>query len=240
MAILFLCFEPEGFIDEERQIGAMIADHDASLLGWVMKLSKFLATAGLALAVALPATAEAAVVVNISQVGSNVSAVLNGSVNLTGLQAGALYTDVQQIRATPFFFGTDNSIVQAFTGFTGPASAGAGTSLTTASLFSGSTFALAGGFANLGAAIFLDPNYVSGSALASSLTYTGASFASLGLTEGQYIYTSRNDSITFNVGAAAQAVPEPATWAMMLVGFGGIGFAMRRQQRKTQATVRFA
>ena len=27
-------------------------------------------------------------------------------------------------------------------------------------------------------------------------------------------------------------VPEPASWAMMLAGFAGIGFAMRRQQRK--------
>jgi len=31
-------------------------------------------------------------------------------------------------------------------------------------------------------------------------------------------------------------VPEPATWAMMLVGFGGIGFAMRRRS-KVRATV---
>lgn len=30
---------------------------------------------------------------------------------------------------------------------------------------------------------------------------------------------------------AAGAVPEPATWAMMLLGFGGIGFAMRRQRK---------
>jgi hypothetical protein len=29
------------------------------------------------------------------------------------------------------------------------------------------------------------------------------------------------------------AVPEPATWAMMLLGFGGIGAAMRRSPRKT-------
>ena len=27
------------------------------------------------------------------------------------------------------------------------------------------------------------------------------------------------------------AVPEPATWAMMLVGFGAVGFAMRRRKR---------
>ncbi|MDE2403606.1 MAG: PEP-CTERM sorting domain-containing protein [Sphingomonadales bacterium] len=34
------------------------------------------------------------------------------------------------------------------------------------------------------------------------------------------------------------SVPEPATWAMMLVGFGAVGFAMRRRQE--QAKVRFA
>ena len=28
------------------------------------------------------------------------------------------------------------------------------------------------------------------------------------------------------------AVPEPATWAMMLLGFGGIGMAMRRRRKK--------
>ena len=33
-------------------------------------------------------------------------------------------------------------------------------------------------------------------------------------------------------GYIIAAVPEPATWAMMLLGFGGIGFAMRRQRSK--------
>jgi hypothetical protein len=37
--------------------------------------------------------------------------------------------------------------------------------------------------------------------------------------------------------SVAGAVPEPASWALMLAGFGGIGFAMRR---RTKVAVRFA
>ena len=33
------------------------------------------------------------------------------------------------------------------------------------------------------------------------------------------------------------AVPEPATWALMLMGFGGIGLAMRRRRRPVLAQV---
>ena len=33
----------------------------------------------------------------------------------------------------------------------------------------------------------------------------------------------------------ATAVPEPATWAMMLIGFGAVGFAMRRRQKPVLA-----
>jgi len=38
---------------------------------------------------------------------------------------------------------------------------------------------------------------------------------------------------------ATGAVPEPATWAMMLLGFGGVGYSLRRRT-KVSARVRFA
>ena len=40
---------------------------------------------------------------------------------------------------------------------------------------------------------------------------------------------------TFNFETAVAAVPEPATWAMMLVGFGMTGVAMRYRRRKIRA-----
>ena len=44
------------------------------------------------------------------------------------------------------------------------------------------------------------------------------------------------DDITFGSeipGRGNNAVPEPATWAMMLMGFGAAGFAMRRRRRQS-------
>jgi hypothetical protein len=43
-----------------------------------------------------------------------------------------------------------------------------------------------------------------------------------------------------NVQSAVQAgVPEPATWAVMLLGFGAVGFALRRRSN-VRATVSYA
>ena len=54
--------------------------------------------------------------------------------------------------------------------------------------------------------------------------------------------TSRYDFFLYDSGlnqwaanAHTGAVPEPATWAMMLLGFGGIGFAMRRRRVRALA-----
>lgn len=45
--------------------------------------------------------------------------------------------------------------------------------------------------------------------------------------------TAGTRSVNFAASPVAGAVPEPGTWAMMLVGFGGIGGAMRRRRKLT-------
>lgn len=68
----------------------------------------------------------------------------------------------------------------------------------------------------------------------SSATYNGT-FAQIGLIAGTYIYTwgsgADADSMTVNIGPIASAVPEPSTWAMLLVGFGLIGATARYRRR---------
>lgn len=63
---------------------------------------------------------------------------------------------------------------------------------------------------------------------------------------GSIVQNAGTSTNTSNIGgtftitpSAMGAVPEPATWAMMLVGFGGIGFAMRRRS-KVRTTVAYA
>ena len=51
--------------------------------------------------------------------------------------------------------------------------------------------------------------------------------------------SDRDDGFKLAGITAIAAVPEPATWAMMLVGFGGIGFAMRRSS-KARTTASYA
>ena len=53
-------------------------------------------------------------------------------------------------------------------------------------------------------------------------------------------FTNSGTSLTtvarLGAGAASGAVPEPATWAMMLIGFGAAGVSLRRRNRTALQT----
>lgn len=64
--------------------------------------------------------------------------------------------------------------------------------------------------------------------------FTGTAAAPI-FAPGTFALTSIvSGNSTLRVSQAAAAVPEPATWAMLIVGFGIVGYAMRRR------SVRFA
>lgn len=84
-----------------------------------------------------------------------------------------------------------------------------------------------------GAALFNDGNCsicTIGKNGQNKFTLSGTGITSLAYTFDPGVDTAKQ----FRVEGVsdAPAVPEPATWAMMLIGFGGVGFQMRRHRRK--------
>ena len=69
----------------------------------------------------------------------------------------------------------------------------------------------------------------------SAATVNGATFSAPTTLNG----TNGRFGPNFLYTTATSAVPEPATWAMMILGMGAIGFAMRRRQ-KVSTSVQFA
>ncbi len=80
---------------------------------------------------------------------------------------------------------------------------------------------------------YLTGQFVSGNGLGfNTAAGTNANlFASIGRFRVNSLNPFQSGFVTATSSPVAGAVPEPATWAMMLLGFGGIGFAMRRRPK---------
>lgn len=82
-------------------------------------------------------------------------------------------------------------------------------------------------------------------ALVSNNGWNGYNVANSSLTNGVLTIDLRNTdfsqgaNLNFSLTSGNGAVPEPATWAMMIVGFGAIGATVRRRQA-VKTTVSFA
>jgi hypothetical protein len=173
--------------------------------------------------------AQAGYVVTLTEQGTDVVATGSGPIDLTGLSlflvgstSAGMVPLLGAITTGPVSLGP----LSLYTGFTGPTSFGSG-SQTFASSGSGDKVGINGTSDFLG----VPSGYVSGSALSDTSTYANKTFSSLGVTPGTYEWTwgtGTNQNFTLVIGSA---VPEPSTWAMLLLGFAGLGFmAYRRKQ----------
>jgi hypothetical protein len=81
-------------------------------------------------------------------------------------------------------------------------------------------------------------NYLGLRATLDGLDYYGYAYTQDTTLKSFGFETTANTAFTLNTSTAAAAVPEPATWAMMLVGFGAMGGALRRKRASVSA-VRF-
>lgn len=200
-------------------------------------------------------SAQASILIEITESGSDVLFTTTGSLNTTGLvdpsgtrNASAVSYNASGIgfetwiafgssggRFDPgqhFYSGDEDGLV----GYTSDVS-------WTGSSTSGLRVDLVSGLANFGFRtgdehdIWIPYNYVSGTSVTQVLRRSNASFASLGLNAGDYAEVSwtgqvagAGDSIRMQVTGSNSAVPEPATW-LLWAAFGLIGVMASRRLR---------
>ena len=179
-----------------------------------------------AIAVTFTASANADVIFDIVETNSgDVEVTLSGSLNLDATFGIEGFASLD----TPFYLpsfglvsvGNDQSVFAIIdaAGFTPFGSGG----FDSWDVTSGDRVAL---FTN--PAISVPVGYVSGDALSGSGTKFGATFASLGMTEGEFVTTFTNGNNTDSVRVRVGVVPEPGSFAVILAA--GIATLSRRRR----------
>ncbi len=190
-------------------------------------------------ALCLTTTAMAAYTITFAEVGGNVVATGTGSINTTALaSAGSVTMSSMTDGAFSIAAVGNTTPTQMWEAVSGPLSFGTGT-LSFADQFSGDTVGILGSTNR----VAVPNSYLSGTMLNSSATWTGATFASLGLDLGTYEWTWGSgptaDKFTVQIGplpapVATTSIPTLSEWG--LIGLSSIlamfGLArMRRRQR---------
>ncbi|MFL6350234.1 MAG: VPDSG-CTERM sorting domain-containing protein [Bryobacteraceae bacterium] len=166
--------------------------------------------------------------VTLAQMGSNVVANGSGPINLTGLTflmqgiAGAVIK-----AANPAFILTGATVgVDIYEGITGPTSFGSG-GIFFPTISSGDPVGIRISDMTLG----VPHGYVSGAALSDSMTFNNATFASLGLDVGTYVWSwgtgLPNQNFTLIIGGVG--VPDGGS-TVSLLGCALLGLAALRRK----------
>ena len=184
--------------------------------------NRSLVLAGAFLFLAGASNCYGSILVNAIETGGDVIFSGGGTADLAGLTFDTTFSVGSGIIPdTPRFFMAAG-IGDAYTGTSGPGSFGPG-STTVSSSSLGDVFGVFSA-----SQILLPIGYVSGADLSSTMTFSSATFASLGMTPGTYTWTwgsgANADSISLQIGAAA---PEPTSLALLALALIGAGYARK-------------
>ena len=174
-------------------------------------------------------------VVTLEQVGPNVVATGSGAFDLTGLNfIGQGFDTIGLIPDLGYIYTSGTQLDLLYGGGTlvGPKTFGMGGVVVPNS--SGGDTAGVNGLLGI---ILVPVAYVSGNNLSDSATYDSATFASLGVTPGTYVWTwgtGVDQSFTLEIGTAT-ATPLPAALPLFATGLGALGLLGWRRKRKAQA-----
>ena len=167
--------------------------------------------------------ARANYIVTLEQVGSNVVATGSGAFDLSGL------TFLNQGLGSPYMAASQGLIqtgsaasTDVYTGFTGPTSFGSGGNVF-ASTSSGDFVTIVG--SSTPKMMMVPQGYVSGHSLSDSMTFNNATFASLGVTPGTYVWswgTGTNQNFTLKIPSVPDSGSPLGLFFLSLIGLFGL------------------
>jgi hypothetical protein len=173
------------------------------------------------------APAGAALLIAVTEEGGEVVARASGRLNLAALQSDGTASAGPFLAPQSAFLFSGGS-VDFYVGATGPGAFGIGGS-TDAGMLSGDPFGVFGGAGR----VYVPADYQSGAPIEGTLTYARASFTSLGLTPGAYVWRwgagAAADSLTVQIGPVA--VPGPGALAAFGLGLLALGAARAERRR---------
>jgi hypothetical protein len=206
----------------------------------MMKRTAYLASiAALALSAVLGPSAQAKFVITLSEVGPNVVEIDRGTIDVTDL-------------GPPFATFTEPANIFPSVGEIAGGSGSPQMDFDSDFRLSAPGIFGSGGwtFANLGIGdpvnaslniVAVPVGYQSGAPLSNSSFFADATFSSLGAISGAYVWRwgtgADADTLTLQIGPSVStpAAPEPSTWAIMLIGFGGLSYTAARRARAHRA-----
>ena len=174
-------------------------------------------------------TSHGGYVVNLTQSGGDVVASGSGTINTTDLPTPGLGNAGAELGAgnATALFGPNLAVSASYyDGTNGPNAFG-----------TGGTFGADSGNGDFigvqGSRLWLPQDYVSGSLLDSTDTFSGQTFASLGLTPGTYTWTwgSGGDADFFTMNIGGSSVPEPSSFLLASSGLGLLALAALARRR---------
>jgi len=182
---------------------------------------------------ALAPRVYAGAILTFQETGGNVVATADGTIDLADLTLVFAGTSTATVYSSVAFVEVGGiTPLYVYSSISGPASFGTGEMQTQANSGLGNATGINGS----GGFLFVPAGYVSGAELSGNATWTGQTFATLGLTPGTYTYTwgtgPTADFFTVNVGV--QSIPEPASIWLALIGSVGIFAHCQFGRRKTE------